>query len=537
MTTNGGTTRRGLLRGAALAGAGALAATGGSALAQESKEEMAFDHETDVLVVGMGLAGLCTANRALDLGVNVTFIEKLPRGYWVPGGSMIVAGQSVHIGSQSPMLPEEELRALVVKNTSKRAPTPMIDAFVGNAHRAMEWLIEAGAKFEEEAGAEKTLAPKKEAVVNSTQWGLVKPGAVYDATNYGGKVNAEVLLARFEDMGGTTMFETAATKLITDSKGVVIGAEVKAADGTRSTIGAKAVVLCTGGMHYNQEMMTRYCGPHASEILPYGSPGATGDGQEMARAIGAGFRHPGVVGGLRACPEDAVWNMDHYYNNLQAVAYQGILVDEYGNRVFDESVFSEQKMALQTMMKHTESVTGMILVDSAIVEGNEAVFQIIERVKEFDGTVYEADTIEEIQEMALNDENLGLRLGRQMNLASTVKAYNKAIDDGTNMELRPSRGGNLNKIEAAPIYAIPFTPMTILSFGGLLTNEKGEVIDKDGGVIAGLYAVGEVMHNSIGGGPNNTFGHETAYVGNLALCLIFGVIAAESAGDYVGGMA
>ncbi|MFC1917573.1 FAD-binding protein [Chloroflexota bacterium] len=485
-------------------------------------------YETDVLVVGMGFAGLCAANRAAELGVKVILIEKLSKGYWIPGGALVTSGQGIHIGGLSLMEPEATLITAIEQATSKRASPLMVNTYVGNAHRAIEWLKSCGVEFEEETEEEKTLKPKKEDIVNKDQWGLIKPGGKYDATNYGGKVASEIMLSRLNTLGAKILMETSARKLLTGAKGEVVGIVAKDKDGLFG-INAKSVILCTGGMYQNQEMMVRYCGPQVSQVLPYGPPGATGDGHEMAREIGAAFRHPGIVGGVRACPEDAVWNDDHYYNDLQAVAYQGVLLDEYGDRIFDESTFVEQKMAFQYLMKHTESVTGMIVIDRTIYEQSDIIRTIISRILEFKGTVYKANTLEEIGEQASSDEKLGLRLGRQQNLVNTIKRYNKAIEDGNNMDMRPSRKTNLNKIETPPIYAIPYTLVSILSLGGLVVNEKAEVIDKSGYVIPGLYTAGELMHNSIGGGPTNTLGHETSYVGCLGLCLVFGILSAENA--------
>src|SRR5450759_1083362 len=71
--------------------------------------------DTDILVIGMGVSGLSAANRAVDQGLKVVLIDKLPKGYWVPGGSMIVAGQSVHVGGKSLMISEAELTSTIME--------------------------------------------------------------------------------------------------------------------------------------------------------------------------------------------------------------------------------------------------------------------------------------------------------------------------------------------------------------------------------------------------------------------------------------
>ena len=489
------------------------------------------EEETDVLVVGMGFSGLCAANRAADSGVRVTLIEKIPQGFFAPGGCVVMSGLSCGTVGLSLAAPEDEIAEMLAKTTANRAPTDMIRAYAGNANRAIEWIQGCGVEFVEREGGPTGLAPGIDPpILNNKQWGLRKPGGEYDSTKLGGKVNAERLLSRLEDMGATILFETPARKLLTNDKGEVVGAEVKTKDGLLN-IKAKAVILCTGGILQNQEMVSRYFGAHAAEMIPYVPPGVTGDGFEMARKVGAAFRMPTLGGGVRPIPEEALWNEDHLFNNLNNIAYYGIFVDEYGNRSFDESFMAEQKNAKHHMMKHTESVTGMVLVGDAAYQREENVKGTFDRVLQFGGTVYEADTIEELAEKAQTDALGVLRPSRQQDLVTTVKAFDKAIEEGKNMELRPSRKDNLEKIETPPIRAVTFTLMSETFMGGLRVNEKAEVVCKDGGVVPGLYGAGEMMHNSIGGGPMNTIRGGLSYVGCNALCIVFGMLSGENAGE------
>lgn len=537
--------------GALLAQKGAIATgpTAPSALAGTTADSVIGESSYDVVVVGAGWAGLCAANRLADFpSLKVALVESMPKGWWAPGGSVILAGQSVHIQGLSLMTDPAGLMKQMVTDSANRARTEMITAMATNASRAITWLEGCGVKFVEPAGKELTLAPAKNSLVNNTQWGLIKPGAQYDAANTGGKVNSMVLYNRLLSKGGQVLFGSPAVKLLQDATGAISGLIVKNQQGFYK-IDAKAVILCSGGYTSNQELMARYHSPHAAEIIPYRSPGSTGLGLEMALEIGAGTYRDGVGGlGLRACPEDAVWNPDHVYNNLATMANLGIMVDEYGNRFCDESVYAEEKVGLCSLVNHSDSITGMMVVDSAIYQTSTTVQQLIARVQQFKGTVYKESTIDAIVSDALADTNLGTRLGRQENLVSTVKAYNAAIAAKTNMDLRPARQAALNPLTTPPFYGVPFTLVSILCYGGLLCNEHAEVLDKHGTVyqsiiappsqspIPGLYAAGEIMINNQGAGPTNQVGHENIPSGALATCLIFGIIAAESAVDYVQGV-
>ncbi|MCJ7632994.1 FAD-binding protein, partial [Candidatus Bathyarchaeota archaeon] len=94
----------------------------------------------DVVVVGMGFAGLVAANRATEQGANVTIIDKEPSGWWI-GGDAIISGQAVHICSISPMLPEDQLVKIINERTEGTAIPDLVNALVGNCKRAMKWLM------------------------------------------------------------------------------------------------------------------------------------------------------------------------------------------------------------------------------------------------------------------------------------------------------------------------------------------------------------------------------------------------------------
>ena len=53
---------------------------------------------------------------------------------------------------------------------------------------------------------------------------------------------------------------------------------------------------------------------------------------------------------------------------------------------------------------------------------------------------------------------------------------------------------NLRPLSKGPYYAMPIYPGDIGTNGGLLTNDKAQVIKKNGKPIEGLYAVGTMRH-------------------------------------------
>jgi len=83
--------------------------------------------------------------------------------------------------------------------------------------------------------------------------------------------------------------------------------------------------------------------------------------------------------------------------------------------------------------------------------------------------------------------------------------------DGFNGDITryPAKSSTIGPIHEAPYYALQLESSTLGTKGGPRTNRDGAVLDVDGGVIAGLYAAGNVMAGPTGmvyGGAGGTLG-------------------------------
>jgi succinate dehydrogenase/fumarate reductase flavoprotein subunit len=520
-------TRRDFVKGATAGAVGGLvvgaAGTALSAQKAQAKPQLATkrDKETDVLVVGMGWAGVVTALRAAEQGVKVTFIDKQPKGWWVPGGDMLISGQSIHIAGRNANLTQEELFKICNDSTGRRAIPKIIDAYVKNIPRGFSWLMGNGVEFEEPAGQERTLKPVKPSMV----WGEVKPGAVYDAAKYGGKITANHLLSLFEKKGGKALYSTKAEKLLTNDKGEVIGIIAKDKDG-QFKIRAKSVILTTGGFVRNNELKVRYMGPQADYLIPYVNPGATGDGLLMALELGAATRTLSYTA-YYPCIKDCIWNEDLIWETVPFT--EALVFDGNGERLADESNELKAWGAKMIGGGYGQS-TGLIVFDKTIYDKKYK--KRIDTIVKKGGTVYTADTLPE----------LALKAGVNLHMVVEIEEFNKAVDEGKVAYLKVPKKSSINKIDTPPFYGAPFAFCQISSMGGLLTNAKGEVLtcggdpgvaQSAGDPIPGLYAAGNVALGTVGGGivgdPSNAKFHGPAYIGNLLICLVFGLLAAENA--------
>lgn len=126
------------------------------------------------------------------------------------------------------------------------------------------------------------------------------------------------------------------------------------------------------------------------------------------------------------------------------------------------------------------------------------------------GMIYQSDSLEELAEQIGVDPAV---------FVQTIKNYNSYVDAGYDPEFE-KRAFDL-KVEKAPFYATPRKPAVHHTMGGLKIDTETHVLNKQGQVISGLYAAGELaggLHagNRLGGN-------------SLTDIFTFGRIAAETA--------
>ena len=140
------------------------------------------------------------------------------------------------------------------------------------------------------------------------------------------------------------------------------------------------------------------------------------------------------------------------------------------------------------------------------------------------GYLHEAHTIEALAR-AIGADAAGL--------LSTVERHNEFASSGVDADF--GKGGNpydrangdaahrpnpcLGTIDKPPFYAVRVEPTPLATSLGLLTDEHGRVLRKDGSPVEGVYAAGNDMHSPMGGeypgagaqlGPGMTFAYLAA---------------------------
>ena len=241
-------------------------------------EKAAETQDTEVLVVGAGIAGYTAAVAAREAGAQVTLIDKMAM---VGGTTNVAGGILVCVGSElfkDSRLESDSLEAIMeywrahmsVSGVDSGYPEwDRLERVLADTGKTVDWLVANNIEF------------------SATPY----PGsATYPMAlaNGGGAGLIQMLAKQADAMGITLITECKATALITDESGAVVGAKAETAD-KDITFNAKSVVLATGGISQNEELVAKYSPKlHRAGLVPTSAVSHTGDGFLMALEVGAG---------------------------------------------------------------------------------------------------------------------------------------------------------------------------------------------------------------------------------------------------------
>lgn len=218
-------------------------------------------HQTDVLVIGSGLAGCIAAIQAHDLGVEVMILEK---GLFAKSGSSVMASRfSLYTFDPKPLsdwgggpyvqpglIDDEDLRRNLRTETAS------------NAQASWRFLAEfenMGALFRRSSDGK--IWPQTAGGCHSTKLDMT------------GKMVMQVLGAQVKKRGVKILESTVATSLLTRSGEVVGATALNIESGELLAIAAKSVILATGSTAW-----------YPTSTLP---DNLSGDGSAMAFRAGA----------------------------------------------------------------------------------------------------------------------------------------------------------------------------------------------------------------------------------------------------------
>lgn len=449
----------------------------------------AYTEDTDLLIVGSGAAGFVAAMTAQEAGVkNIVMLEKMA----VPGGnSQLAAGGMNAAGTEfqkaQGITDTPEMMFADTMKGGKQASNPELAKILADESNAsIEWLKARGAVLSHVGRGGGASAARMHGPAGGTFVGPYLSNFFRDqakSRNIDLRLNSKMV------------------KLFTDDKGNVTGVLVKGKHSGLYRINAKAVVLATGGIGANMNLVQSLRPEISSDVKTSNQPGSQGDGMILAQSVGADIVDAKEI---QLNPTLLVGSPVIISETVRGAG--AVFVNREGKRFISE--LTTRDVTSAAVSKQTGG-TAFEIFDQKVrdkVKQTGAAFEL--------GLAKEGNTLAELAKTAGIDP---------ANLETTIKQYNEYAQAGKDPDF--NRPGISVKVDTPKYYAIEITPAIHYYMGGLKINGRTEVINTKGNVIGGLYAAGEVT----GGvhGKNRLGGN------SISETITFGRIAGKEAAEKI----
>lgn len=448
----------------AIAKAGVTLASGSASSGNAQTEEAVQNF--DVVVIGAGGAGFSAAIEAKKAGSNVVILEKMP----TVGGNTLISGGEMN------------------------APNTWVQEALDITNDSVKLFYEDTMKGGDNAGSPAHVKILSEQALGSAEWlrDEIKVEFIPDQLfQFGGHSVKRALIpightgaelikkfnTKAAELEIPVKTDMKAEKLLTDDSGRVVGVEATNGSGQKITFNAsKGVIIASGGFGSNVEMRSKYNPVLDDSYMSTDTPGTTGDGIVMAQEIDADITNMENIQTYPVCnPKTGVISLvaDSRFDGAILINQSGErFVEELERRdVISQAILKQEgKYAYQLWNEDLEAI-------SKTIEAHPDEYEQL--VKE--GMLYKADTIEDAAKFFNIDP---------AKLQATVDKVNKYAKTGTDPDFNHRSG--LASLENGPYYIQKAVPSVHHTMGGLVIDTDTRVLNKDGEVIDGLYAAGEV---------------------------------------------
>lgn len=463
-------------------------------------EVPAWDFETDVAVIGFGAAGACAAIEAADAGASVILFERNSGS----GGASGLSGGEIYIGGNGGTDAQrtagfadstEDFATYLKMAGGPCADEAKCDLYAREALNHFAWLKAQGVPYRGNYLPGKHIEPTDDSTLIWSGSEAAPPfcdhakpaprGHVIQHMGWGGgRPLVDILEASARAKGVEVVVDARVLALVADGERIV-GLVVKIDNANHFVKADKGVVLATGGFVMNEEMRRKYC----PETFRIANPiGDKDDGTGIMLGLGAGGEAIHMEQFFTTCP----WTMPESH------AY-GVFVNIAGQRFINEDCYHGR--VSRCAIDQPGGKVYLLLDNAHFVQLMDFAFMSIA------GT---GDTWEEVE------AELEMPQGT---LSTAMDFYNRHARDGRD-PLFDKRPPILTPLDQGPFIALELNFQTsyfsFFTLGGLKTSPQGEVLDRGGASIPGLFAAGRCTS----GLP--AWGHGYSSGMSLADCTFFG---------------
>lgn len=520
-----------------------------------SNDQVEEELTADVVVVGLGAAGVPAARAAAEAGAKVVCLESSSHLNSVASDMAIFGGQTqAQWGRGDGFLDKKMVVNMHMEECSHHVSQSIISRYYDESGAALDWFV----------GASKNLymAPESYAEIpEDAQANYMFPymypmPETYDynkedlpcyPTSVGFSSLATVMADNLQaavDAGAEVRYSTKGVELILNDEGAVAGIYAQAA-GSDSylKITAPSVILATGDYLGNEDMMKFYapeCVENGINILSIdlddeGNYTNVGEGHKMGAWAGAAIEqwHAPMIhhmgGGAGADGRGVIGNNGYLWLNLRGKRFMN--EDLPGQQLENQVELQPQRKAYQffdaswpEQLAYFPAAHGVACIyrDEPLPEYTASGLRINVRTPaDIDAAVEEgrclkADTI---------DELLGMIEGMDVEAAkASIERYNELARAGEDTDFFKS-SQRLFALENGPFYAAECgCALTLGNLGGLESDEECHVYNTDRELIPGLYAAGATQ------GGRFAVQYPISLKGlSCGMCMVYGKIAGENA--------
>jgi len=470
--------------------------------------------ESDVVVIGGGIAGCVAAITAHDNGAKALVLEKTPD---LGGNCPITMG---NILTPTKMEFVDYLETLSFKTTERE----ILETFVKVALNNAGWVRKMGGEVIEyhplgatyplvERGPGFPQVQHAEYMVKYNVKGSRGEGS-------GGQRLWNLVKRNLEQRSIEMMTRTKVQEILKNEKGDVVGILAESQGEEISVKAKKGIILASGG--YSNDPATKWDFYPAKPVLFLGDPANSGDGIRLGQKVGAALWHmTNMIStiGFQAPDYEAAFGICFHDKDF-------IYVDKYGRRYIDEigvevHEFGREMAFLDTQRVESPRIPTWVIfgercrqkgpLNTGAVGYNRNLYKWSKDNAEevAKGWIIKSETLSELAKKISVDE---------ASLEDTFQEYNECCKTGKDPKF--GREGKYLVAIESPYYAIPIWPALYCTQGGPRRDKEGRVLDPDGKPILRLYEAGEL--GSITGG---------LYQGgnSLSECIVFGQIAGQNA--------
>lgn len=526
-----------------------------------NENEIQWNGSFDVIVVGLGAAGVSAAIEAADRDANVAFIDRFQGGGTTArSGSVMYAGGGTSLQVKLGVQDDPESMFRYLQDEVKDAVTPeTLLRFCKESPDNFDWVKANGVKYSHKLFAKKTSYPvhgyslyySGNEIASAEKAKPAPRGHLADGikrfTAFGPAFVAPLIKSAL-NKGVTAIRQTKVKRLLINENGDVVGVEglqipanswagiqhrilgtlaaysqiyyPPAAKALRAKLfvlekkfsklvryhAKGGVVLATGGFILNKDMTEKYL-PKFRRAMRLGTTGDTGSGHALGVTVGGIAERLSTATAWRFINPPADWP-------------KAALVNYQGNRYINEALYGA---TIGTIMMEENNGEAILIMDKTLFDASVANLNLstarlvtLIQAKSAIRMAKSADTLEALAAKCKIDP---------VNLKATVEQYNAAAR-GEIKDALGKKVEDMHEIKQGPFYAVNMSAgkgdiTSVITLGGLrVSEETGEVLKESGEAVRGLYAAGRA---AIGVASN-------AYVSGLSIA--DGVFSGRRAGKF-----